>query len=271
MKYIPALLLLLALLIACQSTSPPAEDVAAFEWQTGAFADKGYDITALDSMLNLIRQGDYGYVDELLIAQGDQILVRERFGNDYRKISAGKDGKMGCGYGVCDDSTNISLYNYYHPRYHPYYEDTRLHTLQSVTKSVTATVMGIAIAREESLSVDNVLAPYFTNWQMTPEVKAHLERATIEDVLTMRLGLKWEEAGLTLEQDSDVTKMELAEDWIGYVLNTGVSTPPDSVWNYSSGASMLMAEIIRQETGMQVVDYAEKHLFRPLGIKDYFW
>ena len=242
-----------------------------FEWQASSFSEQGHDTQALDSMLNLIRNGTYGYVDELLIAQKDQILVRERFGNDYRVLSAESDGKMGCGYGVCDDSTEISLYNYYHPRYHPYYEDSRLHTLQSVTKSVTATLMGMVIAEKEGLSVNNPLAPYFTDWKLSPEVATHLEKATIKDVLTMRLGLQWKEAGLTLEQDPDATKMELSEDWIGYVLSMGVSDLPDSVYNYSSGATMLLSEIIRQETGMQVAAYAEKNLFAPLGITEYYW
>ncbi|MEL7147116.1 MAG: serine hydrolase [Bacteroidota bacterium] len=243
----------------------------SFQWQRSTFAERGHDPKALDSLLALITNGDYGYVDEILIAQGDQILIQERFLNDYRKISAGKTGKMGCGYGACEDSSAISLYNYYHPQYHPYYKDTRLHTLQSVTKSVIATVMGIAIANIEGLSVENPLAPYFQEWELTPEVTAHLEQTTIKDILTMRLGLHWKEMGLTLEQDTDATLMELSEDWIGFVLDQGVSTSPDSVWNYSSGATMLLSEIIRQETGMQVSDYAKKHLFDPLGIENYFW
>lgn len=242
-----------------------------FEWQRSSFSERGYDTKSLDSMLMLIRNGTYGYVNELLITQGEKILVRESFGNDYRKISGNMSGKMGCGFGACEDSSAISLYNYYHPRYHPYYQNTRLHTLQSITKSITATVVGLAATDIDRFDVEKPLAPYFTDWDMSSEMAAHLEQATIRDLLTMRLGLSWKEAGLTLEEESDVTNMELSEDWVRYVLGTEVSSRPDSIWNYSSGASLLLSEVIRQETGMQLADYAKEHLFKPLGIEAYFW
>ena len=40
-------------------------------------------------------------------------------------------------------------YNYYHPDWHPYVEGRGEHTLQSVTKSVTSLLIGIAIGRGE--------------------------------------------------------------------------------------------------------------------------
>ena len=35
----------------------------------------------------------------------------------------------------------------YHPRWHPYYQGRGIHTLQSVTKSIAATVIGVALGR----------------------------------------------------------------------------------------------------------------------------
>jgi CubicO group peptidase (beta-lactamase class C family) len=40
---------------------------------------------------------------------------------------------------------------------------------------------------------------------------------------------------------------------------------------YNSGGSQLMSEVVRSATGEHVDTYAEKHLFGPLGIRDYHW
>ena len=44
-------------------------------------------------------------------------------------------------------------FNYMHPDWHPYYKGRDIHTLQSVTKSMAATVVGIALRRGEIRSL----------------------------------------------------------------------------------------------------------------------
>ena len=41
----------------------------------------------------------------------------------------------------------MHAFNYYHPRWHPYFQGTSVHPLQSVTKSIAATVIGVALGR----------------------------------------------------------------------------------------------------------------------------
>jgi len=43
------------------------------------------------------------------------------------------------------------------------------------------------------------------------------------------------------------------------------------VFNYNSGATVLLAHIFRVATGWDIEEYAVKHLFEPLGIKNHFW
>ena len=38
-------------------------------------------------------------------------------------------------------------YNYFDPAWHPYYHGTDLHTMQSVSKTVTSVILGIAMTR----------------------------------------------------------------------------------------------------------------------------
>ena len=45
---------------------------------------------------------------------------------------------------------------------------------------------------------------------------------------------------------------------------------PGKVFNYSSGATELLAYIFQKETGQDIEAYGEKYLFTPLGIKHHW-
>ena len=46
---------------------------------------------------------------------------------------------------------------------------------------------------------------------------------------------------------------------------------PGDRFEYSSGATYLLSEILQKTTGMRGLDFARKHLFSPLGITDAYW
>jgi len=43
-----------------------------------------------------------------------------------------------------------------------------------------------------------------------------------------------------------------------------MAAEPGKVWNYSSGATELLAHIFQKETGQDIDDYGQKYLFAPL-------
>ena len=43
------------------------------------------------------------------------------------------------------------------------------------------------------------------------------------------------------------------------------------MFQYCSGATMLLAHVFRSATGQDIEEYAAQHLFAPLGISRYFW
>lgn len=73
------------------------------------------------------------------------------------------------------EDTVSHAYNYDHPDWHPYYRDTPLHTLQSVTKSVTSVAFGIAVDAwaEEHLFRPIGIRDYY--WKITPDGEADTE------------------------------------------------------------------------------------------------
>lgn len=216
-----------------------------------------------------VRAGVYGNVDRLLVQRGDQVLVNHRYSRDYAEISRGRRSAIGCGEG-CPDQSWMHHFNYLHPRWHPFFEGRDVHSLQSVTKSITGLLVGIALDRGEITSVKRPFLDYLKGWDLS-KVDPRLHTATIEDVLTMRSGIEWHEHDRPLDNTNTTFQLEYAQDWIAFTLSQPMDAAPGTQWTYNSGGSMLLSGIIRTATGRFIDDYAREHLFTPLGITDFHW
>ncbi len=161
-------------------------------------------------------------------------------------------------------------YNYFHPRWHPFYEGRPVHSLQSVTKSITALVVGIALGRGEIHALDQPFLDYFKDRDLS-SMDPRLRTATVEDVLTMRTGIEWHEGDRPLDDTNTTVQLEKSRDWIAFTLAQPMDAAPRQKWAYNSGGSMLLSGIIKAATGRFIDDYAREHLFSPLAITDVHW
>jgi CubicO group peptidase (beta-lactamase class C family) len=142
-----------------------------------------------------------------------------------------------------------------------------MHTMQSVSKTVTSATIGIAITRGDfKAPIDTPVLHYFPEGSVknVDERKRHM---TLADVLTMRTGLDWVEDVPYDDPRSDSSLMEATDDWVQYVIDKPMAHDPGTVFDYSSGATELLAYIFKKETGQDIEAYAEAHLFKPLGIQ----
>lgn len=223
----------------------------------------------LDAIDRDARSGVYGNIDHLLVIRKGTTVVNSGYARDYREISRGKRGPIGCGEG-CTDSAWMHEFNYWHPDFHPYYRGRDIHTLQSVTKSIAATVIGIALERGQIKTVDQPFLDYFADKDLS-RVDARLRTATIADVLTMRSGIEWHESDRPLDDTNTTIQLERSRDWIQFTLDQRTDAAPGTKWVYNSGGSQLLSGIIRKATGRFIDDYSREHLFAPLGITDFHW
>jgi CubicO group peptidase (beta-lactamase class C family) len=224
---------------------------------------------SLASLDREIREGVYGNVDALHVIQKNKVVANHRYARDYREISRGRTGPIGCGFGCTDPSWNHQ-FNYFHPDFHPYFQGRDVHSLQSVTKSVTATVVGIALGRGEIARLDAPFLSYFKDRDLS-KVDPRLRKATVEDVLTMRSGIEWHEQDRPLDATNTTMQLEASKDWIQFTLSQPMDADPGTKWAYNSGGSMLLSGIIKEATGRFIDDYADAHLFTPLGIRSFHW
>ena len=226
-------------------------------WATSTPAAQGLRNEPLDSLHRDIVAGKYGNVDRLVIIRNGYLVRSERYSRDYRVISAGTD-------------TTSHQFNYQHPDWHPWFHGRDVHTLQSVTKSVTSALIGIAIDRKEISGVNAPLLSFFRGYDLSHS-DPRLQQATLEDLLTMRTGIEWHETDRPIDSTNTTIQLEASRDWMTFTLSQPMDAAPRTKWVYNSGGSALMAAVLKQATGRHAHEYAEAHLFRPLGIRDYHW
>jgi CubicO group peptidase (beta-lactamase class C family) len=143
--------------------------------------------------------------------------------------------------------------------------------MQSVTKSVTSALIGIAIGRGEISGVEIPVIDYLEGYELG-EINDWKRSMTLEDLLTMRAGIQWDESTVPYTDPANsCAAMEGSEDWVQYVVDQPMAHEPGTVFRYNSGASHLLSLIIKKSTGKYVDEYAEDHLFGPLGIKNHYW
>ena len=238
-------------------------------WVTATPQSQGLSAAALDELDRAIAGGTHGNIDWLVVARGGVLVFDKRYPRDYRAISRGKTGPIGCGEG-CTDSAWMHEFNYLHPRWHPFYQGRDVHTLQSITKSIAATVIGAAIHRGRVPGTD---VPFldFVKGRDLSRVDARLRRATLADLLTMRSGIEWHEQDRPLDDTNTTVQLEKSKDWIQFTLDQPMDADPGTKWTYNSGGSQLMSEIVRSATGQHIDEYARASLFGPLGITDFHW
>ena len=239
-------------------------------WAASSIEAEGLDAAPLHDLVSRVQSGTFGNTDRLVVIRNGKLVLDERFSRDYREISRGKQSPIGCGIDACKDSAQLNHYNYLHPTYHPWWQGSSLHTLQSVTKSVAATVIGVAITRGEIKNVQTPLLSFFSAYDLS-NVDARLRKATLADLLTMRSGIEWHETDRPLDETNTTLQLERSPDWIRFTLAQPVEADPGTKWVYNSGGSELMAEVVRSATKMSADDYAKRHLFTPLGITAFHW
>jgi CubicO group peptidase (beta-lactamase class C family) len=152
---------------------------------------------------------------------------------------------------------------YFHP-----FPANGAHDVASVTKSVTSTLVGIAIDRGAIPGVGAPVASLLpAEW---PEGACDAKRAmTLADLLTMSSGLAC--TSPFVGDARTILGMMAGADWPRYALALRQVRAPGRRFDYCSPNSHLLAAIVRRRAGARALDYARTHLFGPLGIEDVGW
>lgn len=207
-----------------------------------AMYNAGMDTGKIVALTKLILNNTYPNIHSMLICRHGKLI--------YENYFAGED---------VDDATPVGYANH---------TIDDLHDCRSISKSFTSACIGIAIKQGFIKSIDEPIFSYF------PEYEKYFDSAkrkiTIRNLLTMTSGLQFDETDYNDPKNSYL-QMRTSDDPIKYVLSCKLIATPGTVWNYSSGNTQLLGEIIWKATGERLDKYAGKNLFAPLGITKYDW
>jgi CubicO group peptidase (beta-lactamase class C family) len=196
-------------------------------WQTSTPEAQGIDSAMLADMFESIARGNYN-IDSLLIIRNGNLVAE---------------------------------------MVHYPYDAATLHHIFSCTKSVTSTLIGMALARGAITSLDQRVLDFFPD-----RTAANLDDAkramTLEDLLTMSGGFDWPGG---MREYPTLDRWTAQPDWVQAMLDWPVKDEPGTRFTYNSGGSHLLSAIFQQATGQTAEAFAAENLFAPLGITDWFW
>lgn len=136
--------------------------------------------------------------------------------------------------------------------------------VQSVTKSHTSALVGLALEQGYLSSVDQKMIDFF------PEIAGQItdprkEQITIRHLLQMRGGYPWEET------DPALWEGLLSGHYPPLIEGFPLTADPGTEFQYSNLTSNWLGIIVDRVTGMNIKAYAEEHLFTPMGVAAGDW
>jgi CubicO group peptidase (beta-lactamase class C family) len=136
------------------------------------------------------------------------------------------------------------------------------HDVASVTKSVTSTLIGIAVDRG-LLSLDQSMVASFPELVPVPpsDGKADID---VRHLLTMMSGL---DCGRSPEEgEPELNLMMQSDHFVKYALELPMAVAPGTEFAYCSPGSHVLSGMLTEETGARALDFARQNLFDPLEI-----
>jgi CubicO group peptidase (beta-lactamase class C family) len=213
-------------------------------WETASLADVGVDPLPLTELMNRLRENPGHRIEGILIVKDGRLVFEEYF-----------DGIAHPTYG--DQPVS--------------YGRLTKHCLSSVTKSVTATLLGIAIDRGFAASADEKaldLFPEMADLNVGPK-----SGITLRHLVTMSAGLQWNEWSYPVgDARNDLTKwFNFDGDLLRFVLERPLVADPGALFTYNGGLTNVLGEAIRRLSGLRLDDFSVTYLFGPLGVTDLSW
>ncbi|MEM1095322.1 MAG: serine hydrolase [Bacteroidota bacterium] len=222
-------LIVLLLAYGCAQPQQPTADLTD-GWATAQPEAEGLDPDALAEAVEFIDQGEH---------------------DDFRSLVVARNGKL-----VADH-----YFNGYSP--------DGLTDMRSAGKSITAALVGIAIADGSIPSVDAPVLPLLADHAPVAHDTPEKQAITMRHLITMTSGLDADADDATSPGYED--RMWETDDWVRFVLDLPMARAPGTAWTYASANSFLAGAVVEEVRGESLAAFAEKRLFGPLGITAYDW
>ncbi len=148
-------------------------------------------------------------------------------------------------------------------RYFHGYGVKSANNLKSITKSVTSALIGIALEKRILKSIDEPVRAFF------PDLFRELndprkDRITLRNLLNMSVGI---------DANDELPGFDASEqlDQPRYVFTRPLIFDPGAMFSYTSAYTTILSQILTDASKISTRNFAQKHLFSPLGIEIMGW
>ncbi len=217
-------------------------------WTTASLSDVGLAEDRFIHLMDVIRTETYANIHGIVVVKDDRLVFEEYFD--------GLAFRAAVGTSIVGDWRH--------------FDRDQPHNLASVTKSVTSTILGIAIDKGFVSSVDTAVYDFFPEYSQFRD--ARKDSITLQHMLTMTSGLDWDESTCTYGQScNDINALFSQADPVGYILAKPAVDPPGERWLYNGGGTNVLGQVVRKASGQTLEEFANEYLFGPLGISPPTW
>jgi CubicO group peptidase (beta-lactamase class C family) len=221
--------------------SPP-EDIQD-GWPVSKLEDQQLDTDRITRTVDRMVQGELEGIDAIAIARRGELVLVERFARELDQFDQWIGNR-----------------------------DPERHVLHSASKSFTSALIGIAIDQGYFGGTE---VPYlqvfdYASYDNNDPRKANI---TLEDVLTMRLGIEWDEWSepYTSNRNDLVALTQQYQDWTKALLDRPMAAQPGTVYAYNTAATNSLCDALSQVTGMSTDEFSARFLFEPLQMSSALW
>lgn len=211
--------------------SDHAPDLLDDGWVTATPSSVGLDATVIGDLVQSVGAGELEYTHSVLVARAGRLVVEEYF------------------YGF-DRGTR--------------------HDMRSASKSVTSTLVGLAIREDHIAGSQAKALPYLSQYRWYDNWDDRKADISVRDLLTMSSGLDardWVQESVAAE--GAYQSQTEQPDWVKYALDAPMIWDPGTHVYYGGANPLILGGILGSTVGEPVEWFAHRTLFGPLGIDDY--
>ena len=205
-------------------------------WRTASLADVGLDPKPLSALVERILRTKTDavttpYIQGLLVARHGRLALEEYF------------------YG---------------------FGKNRLHDTRSAGKSLTTTLVGIAIDRGARFDTATPVLSLFPNYKTFANDDERKRRVTVGHLLSMSSGLACDDDDDNSPGNEDTMQNQTEQpDWYKYALDLPMAHEPGGRALYCSAGINLLGGVVENTTGKWLPDFLYENFARPLDIRTY--